>query len=90
MTAASKPCRLELNNSGSWKLLATFDASNEGDADALMNAAETLVQAINDTSSGRNPRTSLQIRTDEAYPVTLMRWTHERGIWVDARTGEPA
>ena len=85
---AAKPCRLELNNSGAWKLLARFDAANEEDADALMAAAQALAEAINDTSSGRTPGTSLRVSTDEACPLTLMRWTHERGLWVDARTGE--
>jgi len=86
---AAKPCRLELNNSGAWKLLAKFDAANAEDTDALMNAAESLAKAINDTSSGRKPGTSLRVATDETSPVMLTLWTHERGIWFDARTGEP-
>jgi hypothetical protein len=85
-----KPCRLELNNSGAWKLLARFDAANADPTDEIMNAAEQLAKAINDPASGRTTHVSLRISTDDAHPDTIMRWTHERGMWFDAKTGDAA
>lgn len=85
----SKPCRLELNNSGAWKLLGRFDAARTEAADEIMNAAEALVKALNDQASGRTALASLRISTDESLPDVLMRWEPARGAWTDARTGEP-
>lgn len=85
-----KPARLELNNSGAWKLIARFDAANQDATDAIMETAEALVRAINDPACGRTAHTSLRISTDDALPITLMRWTPERGMWTEAKTGEPA
>ena len=86
----AKPCRLELNNSGAWKLLGKFDAGREDTTDAIMNAAAELAQALNDPASGRTAHTSLRISTDDLLPITLMRWEPKRPIWVDAATREPA
>ena len=88
-----KPCRLELNNTGAWKLMAKFDADQDQAAGAILEAARQLAEAINDPSCGRTSHTSLRISTDEACPVVLMRLNPkpgERVAWVDAMTGEPA
>lgn len=84
-----KPARLELNNSGAWKLLGRFDAAEEDATDAIMNAAEQLAQALNDPACKRAAQVSLRISTDETHPIVLMSWTQARGMWVDAM-GEPA
>lgn len=85
----SKPCRLEINNSGSWKVLGRFDAADEYHSDMVMEAAADLIKVLND---GAEPRrcASLRISTDDGLGAVLMRWTAERGLWVDAVTGEPA
>lgn len=85
-----KPCRLEINNSGAWKILGRFDAAIDDTTDAIMNAAEQLVKALNDPACGRTSLASLRISTDDALPNVLMRWEPRRGMWVDAVTGESA
>lgn len=84
-----KPCRLELNNSGAWKLLGRFDAGQDAAASAIMDAAEQLARALNDPACGRPSTVTLRISTDEPLPGVLIRWSDEDG-WRDARTGEPA
>jgi len=79
----TKPVRLELNNSGAWKLLARFDAAAGGPADAIMEAADVLARAINDRASGRPGLVSLRISTDDVLPAVLMRWSSEKG-WAAA------
>lgn len=84
-----KPARLELNNSGAWKLIARFDVDQADATDEIMNAAEALAKAVNDPACGRRSLVTLRISTDDALPQVLMRWSDERG-WYDAATGEPA
>lgn len=76
---SSKPVRLELNNSGAWKLLARFDATCEEQADAIMNAAGELARAINAGESGRPSLVTLRISTDDPLPSVLMRWSDAKG-----------
>lgn len=83
-----KPCRIELNNSGAWKLLGKFDAGADEAASAIMDAAEQLARALNDPASGRPSMVSLRISTDDALPGVLMRWSDEHG-WRDM-AGQPA
>lgn len=77
----SRHCRLELNNSGSWKLLGTFDASRTDAADRIMNAAAELAAALNERDSGRAALCRLRVSTDDALPVALMYWTDAAGGW---------
>ncbi len=84
----NKPCKLEMNVTGAWRLLATLDAADEDQADDLMNAAEQLAWAVDRHSIPSTMGTRLRIvPTGEQAP--LMTWTCENG-WRDARTGEPA
>lgn len=83
----NKPCRLELNNSGSWKLLGKFDAADDGSTSDIMNAAASLVDALNEASGGR-PAT-LRISTDDTHPCTLMRHNSREEGWRDM-AGDPA
>jgi hypothetical protein len=86
-----KPVRLELNNSGAWKLLGRFDAFQDDAANEIMDAADRLAKALNDPACGRRSVVSLRIITDENYPVALMRWLQDKdgnAGWRDAETGE--
>lgn len=85
-----KPCRLELNNSGSWKLLGKFDAAVTDSTDDIMNAAAALVDALNAPYSGRSAIATLRIATDEPHPDVIMRYESRESGWREARTGAPA
>ena len=63
---AKKPVRLEVNNSGSWKLVCRFDAADADQADAAMEGAECLMRA----AGGRSP---WRISSDESLLQVLMR-----------------
>jgi hypothetical protein len=82
----TKPVRLEMNNSGAWKLITRFDAADDEHTDAIMNAAAELADAVNDGGRGM----TLRIATDESHPDVLMRYESRDSGWRDARTGEPA
>lgn len=83
-----KPVCLELNNSGSWKSLGRFDADDDDQASLVMDAAETLVQTLNNGGPAQRCPT-LRVRIDDGLAEELMRWSLELG-WRDAKTGEPA
>ena len=87
----SKPCRLELNNSGAWKLLGRFDAADEEHSSLVMDAAEDLIKTLHNCEDSRRCPT-LRISIDhhaDSVDVVLLRWTIERG-WYDAKTGDAA
>lgn len=86
----TKPCRLELNNTGAWKLLGRFDAAEEDATDAILNAAAQLVDALNDPACKRPGLCALRVSTDEASRDVLMRYADRESGWRDARTGEAA
>lgn len=71
----ARPVRLELNNAGSWKVLASFDAGDEEKAEKARTAGRLLGEL-------GGPRTSLRICTAEALPIVLVRWTPTKG-WTD-------
>jgi len=85
----NKPCRLELNNSGSWKVIGRFDAADEEHTGMVMDAAESLIKVLN---NGAPPKrcASLRVSMDDGLGQVLLYWTAERGLWFDARAGEPA
>lgn len=84
-----KPCRLELNNSGAWKLLGRFDAAQEDATDAILNAAGQLADALNDPACKRPGLCTLRVTTDEACPEVLMHYKDAESGWRE-RTGAPA
>jgi hypothetical protein len=84
-----KPCRLELNNSGAWKLLGRFDAAVEDAAGAIMDAAAQLAASLNDPASGRTSVVTLRVSIDEAHPTVLARWNSADEGWRDPATGAP-
>lgn len=83
-----KPCRLELNNSGAWKILGRFDAADDAQASLVMDAAEDLIKTLNNEGPAKRCPT-LRVSIDDAHGSVLMRWELGRG-WTDARTGAPA
>ena len=85
---STKPCRLELNNSGSWKVLGRFDASDEDQNALVLDAAEELVKTLNNGAPAKECPT-MRVSIDDGLVIVLMRWQLDRG-WYDARTGEPA
>lgn len=73
---AAKPVRLEINNAGSWKLIASFDAGNEELSDKACAAGQLLGEI--------NAGSTFRIATDESLPHVLMRWDAARGWWIVA------
>jgi hypothetical protein len=69
-----RPVHLQLNNSGAWKNLVSFDADMQADADKAMEAAELLQQV--------NAKTRFRIVTQGSLPAVLM--TLESGKWSEA------
>lgn len=87
MRALNKPVRLELNNSGSWKLLGRFDAADDEQTALVLDAAEDLVKTLHNSEDPKHCPT-LRVSIDDALCTVLLRWQLELG-WRDARTGEP-
>lgn len=87
----TKPCRLEMNNSGSWKLLGRFDAAVADSTDDILNAAAQLADALNAPYSGRQALCTLRVSTDDPHPDVLMRYESPQGEkgWRKPN-GEPA
>lgn len=86
-----KPVRLELNNSGAWKILGRFDAADDEQTSLVLDAAEELIKTLHNSESPKGCPT-LRVSVDhpeDSIDVVLMRWALDRG-WYDARTGEPA
>jgi hypothetical protein len=83
-----KSCRLELNNSGSWKLLGTFDAADDEQTSLVLDAAEDLIKTLHNNEGPKRCPT-LRVSIDDALGPVLLRWNITNG-WRDAETGEPA
>lgn len=86
--AIKKPVRLELNNSGSWKVLGRFDAADDWHAGLVLVAAEELVKTLNNGGPAKRCST-LRVSMDDGLGAVLLRWSLDQG-WTDARTGAPA
>ena len=84
--AMKKPVRLELNNTGAWKMLGRFDAADEEQAALVMDAAEELVRTLHNSEDPKGCAT-LRLSIDDNLCTAIARWEIERG-WFDARTGE--
>lgn len=83
-----KPVRLELNNSGAWKVLGRFDAADDEQASLVMDAAEDLIKTLHNSECPRRCPT-LRITIDDSLATVLTRWSIAEG-WRDAQTGAPA
>ena len=87
MTPFAKPVRIELNNSGAWKVLGRFDAADDEQTSLVLDAAEDLVKTLHNSEDAKRCPT-LRVSIDDSLQTVLMRWDLERG-WRDAMTGEP-
>lgn len=83
-----KPVRLELNNSGAWKVLGRFDADDAEQTTLVMDAAEELIKTLHNSECQRRCPT-LRITIDDSLTTVLMRWSIAEG-WLNVHTGEPA
>jgi len=83
-----KPVRLELNNSGSWKVIGRFDADDVYHATLVMSAAEDLIEILHNSEDLRRCP-SLRITKDDGLSTVLSRWSIDEG-WCDATTGARA
>lgn len=56
MTTAAhrKPVRLELNNSGAWKVLGRFDADDDFQASLVLDAAEELFTTLHNSEDPKH------------------------------------
>lgn len=83
-----KPCRLELNNSGAWKVLGRFDAADEDQVALVLDASEELVKTLHNNEDPKGCPT-MRVSMDGPLNDVLMRWEISRG-WYDVATGERA
>lgn len=73
----SRPCKLQINNSGAWRDVVRFDIDAQ-DAEAIQAAAVNLVVLADPAG-----KTSLRIATADAFQTALIRWDAKKG-WVNA------
>lgn len=71
----TKPINLEVNDSGAWRRVMTFDASNDDDSESVLHLADQLLR----WGLNHRQRARLIIPADTA---PLMTWSHEDG-WRD-------
>ena len=81
----NKPVRLELNNSGTWKVLGRFDAADDEQTSLVLDAAEDLIKTLHNSEDPKSCPT-LRVSTDSCS--VLLRWELTRG-WYDAKSGAP-
>lgn len=84
-----KPVRLEINNSGAWKIIGRFDAADDAQADDILNSAHELASALNDVTSASPKRLTLRVSMAEAPHDVLMYWESIETGWRD-KTVAPA
>jgi hypothetical protein len=85
-----KPVRLEMNNSGSWKVLGRFDAADDDQTELVLDAAEQLVRTLHNSDDPKGCptlRVSVAHSTD-TIDVVLLRWDLVNG-WREAHTRAP-
>ena len=69
--SATKPCILQVNNSGAWKTVVHFDAADTEETEGVEHGAQML-HAVNQASRFR-------IATDDGLQTALMYL--EKGEW---------
>lgn len=70
----TKPCHLEVNDSGGWRRVMTFDATDDDDADSVMHLADQLLRW------GMNARLKARIiMAGGVHTAPLMTWTVDDG-----------
>ena len=78
-----KALRLEINNSGAWKVLGRFDTDDEFVANNVLVAASQLAQAL---VAGGN-RLTLRVSSGDGPYVALMHWSDQYSGWRNALGG---
>lgn len=86
MSTLQKPVRLEMNNSGAWNVLGSFDANDDEQTSLVLDAAEDLVKTLHNSE---DPKRCPTLRVSIDAISVLLRWDIQSG-WRDAVTGEPA
>lgn len=86
MSKFKKPVRLELNNSGAWKVLGRFDAADDEQTSLVLDAAEDLVLTLHNSEDPKGCPT-LRVSMDDGLGAVLLGWAHGLG-WQDVATGE--
>ena len=80
------PARLELNNSGSWKVLGRFDFDDEAHTALVLEAAEALLMNLHNSEDPKHCPT-LRVSAADCSARVLARWSLTEG-WRDVLTGE--
>jgi hypothetical protein len=88
MSRAPKPVRIELNNSGAWKVLGRFDAADTEQTSLVLDASEDLIKTLNNGGPATHCPT-LRVSMDDGLGAVLMRWDIDNG-WRDAVTRDSA
>lgn len=70
-------CRLELNNSGCWKLIGRFDAADDDQRALVLDAAEQLVKTLHNNEDSKHCPT-MRVSMDGAINDVLVRWRQAR------------
>jgi hypothetical protein len=83
-----KPVRLELNNSGAWKVLGRFDAADDEQTSLVLDAAEDLIKTLHNSEDPKHCPT-LRVSIDDALQTVLLRWSLEVG-WLECDDGAAA
>lgn len=68
-----RPVRLELNNSGAWKVITRFDAGDDHATGVVQESSYSLAKL--------DPKSKWRICTDAPQPLVLANCTHDQG-WV--------
>lgn len=79
MSTTAKRVRLEINNSGSWKMLGTFDADDDEQTSLVLDAAENLVKTLHNSE---DPKRCPTLRVSIDAVTVLLHWSLVHG-WRD-------
>jgi small nuclear ribonucleoprotein (snRNP)-like protein len=88
MSSVKKPVRLELNNSGSWKVIGRFEAADDEQSSLVLDAAEELIKTLHNSEDPKRCPT-MRVSMDGGLGSVLLRWSLVDG-WRDAETGRAA
>lgn len=73
-----KQVKLELNNSGAWKRLGSFDAADDIQSELVLTAAEDLVKTLHNSEDPKGCPT-MRVCIDDCLGTVLMRWDLANG-----------
>jgi hypothetical protein len=73
------PVRLELNNSGAWKVIVRFDLRDSNRAARIMSAGQDLAEAVN--LGQDKPQFTLRIVTDDIHAHLVSHYIGGKEGW---------